>query len=211
MLNIEKVRWKKLFCDDAGFVDYDFWKGIADRGRHFLMRVGSNVTLLRKLGRMPIYLVTNVLDPEALTGDAACQFYQLSWGIELQFRTLKQTFGRSKLRIRTPDHALRELDWSLLRLWMIQLFAVKEQIAIGEPPTHSSAELAIRAMFHSWSQIPTRGTSLKTKMRHATTDHHERSKKSKQSRYRPDNKDKPHAGNPVIITATKQHKSQLKE
>ena len=67
-----------------------------------------------KLGRMPIYLVTNVFDPEALTGDAACQFYQLSWGIELQFRTLKQTFGRSKLRSRTPAHALRELDWSLL-------------------------------------------------------------------------------------------------
>ena len=80
----------------------------------------------------------------------------------MQFRAFKQTFGRSKLRSRTPDHALRELDWSLLGLWMIQLFAVKEQIAICEPPTHSSAALAIRAMFHSWSEIPPRGTSLKT-------------------------------------------------
>jgi len=94
---------------------------------------------------------------------------------------------------------------------MIQLFAVKEQIAIGDPPTHSSAALAILDVFHSWSQNPTRGTSLKTKLRRATTDDYERSKKSKQSRYRPDNKDKPHAGKPVFITATKQHKSQLKQ
>ena len=42
--------WKTLFCGDAGFVGYDFWKLIAARGHHFLMRVGSNVTLLRKLG-----------------------------------------------------------------------------------------------------------------------------------------------------------------
>ena len=29
---------------------YDFWKSIEDEGHHFLMRVGSNVTLLKKLG-----------------------------------------------------------------------------------------------------------------------------------------------------------------
>ena len=239
---------KTLFCGDAGFVGYDFWNLIAGHGHHFLMRVGSNVTLLKKLGyvreshgivycwpskaarknqpplvlrlislklgKTPIYLVTNILDPKELSNDAACQLYQLRWGIEVQFRTLKQTFGRGKLRSKTPDHALRELDWSLLGLWMIQLFAVKEQLAIGQPPTHSSAAQAIHAIrdvFHHWSEIPTKGSSLKSKLRHAVTDQYERSKKSKKARYRPDNKDKPHAGKPKLINATRQHKSLLKQ
>jgi DDE family transposase len=238
---------KTLFCGDAGFVGYDFWKAIADQGHHFLMRVGSNVTLLRKLGyvreshdivycwpskaarknqpplvlrllsmrfgRTPVHLVTNILDPRELPHAAACQLYQLRWGIELQFRTIKQTFGRSKLRSKTPERALCELDWSLLGLWMIQLFAVKEQLAIGQPPTHSSAALAIHAIrdvFHHWSEIPTTGTTLKSKLRHAMTDQYQRSKKSKQARYRPDNKDKPSAGKPILITANQKHKLQLK-
>ena len=248
VLKTDKFPEKTMFCGDAGFVGYDLWKQIADQGHHFLIRVGSNVTLLRKLGycreshaivycwpnkaarskqpplvlrliavkfgRTPVYLVTNVLDPQQLSGETARQLYQLRWGIELQFRTIKQTFGRSKLRSKTPERALRELDWSLLGLWMIQLFAVKEQLAVGQPPTRSSAAMAIHAIrevFHSWSEIPTRGTSLKSKLRHAITDQYERSRKSKQARYRPDNKDKPHAGKPRIITAKRMHKLLLKQ
>lgn len=248
LLKTQVFPWKTLFCGDAGFVGYVLWKLIADQGHHFVMRVGSNVTLLRKLGyvresqglvycwpskaarqkqpplalrlialsfgRTPVYLVTNILDPRELPNAAAAQLYQLRWGIELQFRTIKQTFGRSKLRSKTPDRALREWDWSLLGLWMIQLFAVKEQLAIGQPPTRSSAALAIHAIrdvFHHWSEIPTNGASLKSKLRHAVTDQYQRTKESKQARYRPDNKDKPSAGKPVIITAKRQHKRQLKQ
>jgi hypothetical protein len=248
LLKTGKFPEQTLFCGDAGFVGYEFWSLIAGQGHHFLMRVGSNVTLLRKLGyareshgivycwpskaarkkqpplvlrlialklgRTPIYLVTNVLDPRELPNAAASQLYQLRWGIELQFRTIKQTFGRSKLRSKTPERALRELDWSLLGLWMIQLFAVKEQLAIGQPPTRSSAALAIHAIrdvFHHWSEIPTRGTSLKSKLQHAVTDQYQRTKKSKMARYRPNNKDKPHAGKPILINATRQHKHQLKQ
>ncbi|MBN2216228.1 MAG: hypothetical protein JW719_02505 [Pirellulales bacterium] len=34
---------------DAGFVGYDLWKTVLDAGRHLLVRVGSNVKLLKKL------------------------------------------------------------------------------------------------------------------------------------------------------------------
>lgn len=30
-----------LFCGDAGFTGYDFWKSIMDQGHHFLIRVGT--------------------------------------------------------------------------------------------------------------------------------------------------------------------------
>lgn len=39
-----------LLTADAGFVGYDFWKTVLDAGHSLLVRVGSNVTLLKKLG-----------------------------------------------------------------------------------------------------------------------------------------------------------------
>jgi hypothetical protein len=39
-----------LLTADAGFVGYDFWKAVLDADRHLLVRVGSNVKLLKKLG-----------------------------------------------------------------------------------------------------------------------------------------------------------------
>jgi hypothetical protein len=248
LLTSRKFPEKTLFCGDAGFVGYDFWKSIVDCGHHLLMRVGRNVTLLRglryvkeshgivycwpdkaaqkkqpplvlrlislRLGNTPVYLVTSVLDSTELSVADACRLYQLRWGIELHFRTFKQTFGCATLRSRTPEHALRELDWSLLGLWMIQLFAVKEQIAIGAPPERSSASRAIqviREMFHHWSEIPARGDNLFSKLRQAVTDTYHRTKASKKARYRPDNKDKPAAGKPAIVTASRRHKLMLKQ
>jgi len=39
-----------LFCGDAGFVGYSFWSTIHDQGHRFLVRVGGNIRLLKKLG-----------------------------------------------------------------------------------------------------------------------------------------------------------------
>jgi hypothetical protein len=39
-----------LITADAGFVGYEYWQAILDSGRQFLIRVGSNVRLLKKLG-----------------------------------------------------------------------------------------------------------------------------------------------------------------
>jgi hypothetical protein len=39
-----------LFCGDAGFVGYEFWQSIRAHQHHFLVRVGSNVRLLKNLG-----------------------------------------------------------------------------------------------------------------------------------------------------------------
>lgn len=50
MLDKHKFPENTLFCADAGFVGYDFWRAIHDQGNHFLVRVGGNVRLLKKLG-----------------------------------------------------------------------------------------------------------------------------------------------------------------
>ncbi len=244
MLVDQKFPENTLFCADAGFTGYDFWKGIIDARHSFLIRVGANVNLLRKLGYVreragivyfwpdhatksqqpplvlrllrlkvgtcTMHLVTNVLDDKRLTLQDAIRLYQLRWGVELQFRTMKQTFGRRKLRSKTPDRALVELDWSLLGLWMIQLFAVKEQIEIGEVPEHCSVSLAIQVIRTTFQRLSERpDQDFWEQLQSATKDQYKR-KASKKARYRPHNKDKPKAGEPKVRLATREHKALLK-
>lgn len=245
MLSAQKFPENTLFCGDAGFTGYDLWKAILDAGHAFLVRVGSNVKLLRKLGyvrerrgsvyfwpdraarqhqpplvlrllhlqvgRRKMWLLTSILDDDQLSDEEAVRLYRLRWGVELQFRTVKQTFGRGKLRSHSPERAYVELDWSLLGLWLIQLFAVKEQVAIGTVPEQCSVSLAIqviRMMLQRWSEEA--DESFAAKLRSARKDSYQR-KTSKKARYRPDNKDKPAAGTPRVRTATRQHKAWLQE
>lgn len=155
--------------------------------------------------RSKVYLVTSVLDKAALTLPQAMRMYKQRWGIELQFRTLKQTFGRGKLRSRTADHALVELDWSLAGLWMIQLFAVKEQIKIAIPPERSSAATALATVHDAMrsSRVAVSGPqALARRFADAVKDEYQR-RSSKRARYQRNSKDKPSTTKPRIVTATK--------
>jgi hypothetical protein len=166
--------------------------------------------LALQVGRCKMWLLTNVLDEKDLSNGDAVRLYQLRWGVELQFRAIKQTFGRRKLRSCTPERAVVELDWSLLGLWMVQLFAVKEQVEIGKVPEHCSVGLAIRvvrSMIQRRSDHPE--SSFAEEMQSATKDSYKR-KAKKMARYRPDYKDKPAAGQPRVLKATQKQKDLLK-
>src|SRR5439155_19502391 len=94
------------------------------------------------------------------------------WTIELQFRAFKQTFGRGTLRSRSAGCAAVELEWSLVGLWMIQLFAVKEQIELEIAPGRSSVALAlgvIRDLMRDRTE-PASGRALRERLRRAV--HH---------------------------------------
>lgn len=154
--------------------------------------------------RGKVYLVTNVLSARELSPRQAAQLYRLRWGVELQFRTFKQTFRRSKLRSRTPDNAVVELHWSLVGLSLVQLFAVKEQMRIDSPPAQSSVALALSVIqdaMRNWSREVNDPKTLVRRLRAATKDGYRRTR-SKNSRYRPDSKDKPCATRPIVLPAT---------
>jgi hypothetical protein len=248
ILEEEEFPENTLFCCDAGFVGYDLWKTMIDRGHHFLIRVGGNVDLLQELGyysgetdgivylwpkqmamakqpplvlrlikiqigKAEIVLVTNVLSNSRMTAKQAKILYKMRWGVEVQFRTLKQTFERRMLRSRTPNRALVELDWSLLGLWLIQLFAIKEQIDLGHLPERCSVGLAInviRDTFQRSFERPDRGEDLYSRLGDAVKDRYIR-KKSKQGRYQPDKGRRPSCGKPIIIQATEEHKKWLQK
>jgi hypothetical protein len=151
-----------------------------------------------------VYLVTNVLCTKRLSEEQAARLYRLRWGVELQFRAYKQTFACGKLRSRTPQRALVELDWSLLGLWMIQLFAVKEQLAVASPPERSSVALAVSVIqdaMQAWPDDICNPRALRSRLSAATKDPYHRTS-SKRGRYRPRYKDAPSAGKPKILLAT---------
>ena len=47
---IESLPQRALIAADAGFVGYEYWKEVINSGRYLLVRVGSNVRLLKNLG-----------------------------------------------------------------------------------------------------------------------------------------------------------------
>jgi hypothetical protein len=248
MLNEQEFPENTLFCGDAGFTCYELWKAAIDRGHQILIRVGANVTLLRKLGyyareregivycwpsaqerrnQPPLTLrlirfrlgrgeacvVTSVLENRRLSDKQALKLYRLRWGVELQFRALKQTFGRRKLRSKRPDRALVELDWALVGLAIIQLFALKEQLQLDEPPERSSISLAVRIVRETidrWQETPAADETFAARLQMAVADGYQRTS-SKKARYRHDFKDKPSAKQPKLRAATRQHKQWLKQ
>ena len=151
-----------------------------------------------------MYLVTSVLSRRELSDSMFKRLYPLRWGVELQFRALKQTFGLGTLRSRNSDHALAELDWSIVALTMVQLLAIKEQSKFDVPPDHSSVGEALRAIrqaMRHWYEGSLKNDSLTDHLADAVKDEYER-QTQKTARYRAGYKDKPSAGKPKIRKAT---------
>ena len=248
MLQTETFPNNTLFCGDAGFVGYPLWACLLERGHHFLVRVGANVSLLTehanftlekkgkerfvwcwpkaafqaqqpplrlrllrvRVGQTRVWMLTSVLDREKLSAKASVRFYKMRWGIEVQFRGLKQTLGRAKLRSRKDERLLAELHWSIMALAVAELLALKEQHEPRssksqnpdpppDPVKRSLAETmrALRRCLRQLEEAPKPGKDLTSQLRAALTDSYQR-KSSKRARYRPPNPDKKPLGDPKL-------------
>jgi hypothetical protein len=238
-----------LIVADAGFVGYDFWSAMLEEKVDFLVRVGGNVTLLRKLGYSvkeredtvylwpkgkqqtgepplelrlirihdgvsPLFLITNILDSKKLSDQAAVEIYRRRWGIEVFFRTLKQTFDRRKLRSKSEANVLLELEWSLITLWGMSLIGeecVQESgldISCTSPVKVLKAfAIAIREYrvpLEDWEE------GLFEQLRIALRDDYVRTS-SKTSREYPRKTKKKKLHEPVLITASMETKIQAKQ
>jgi hypothetical protein len=166
------------------------------------------IELQNERGR--IYLITDVLSESALRLSTIRKLYPLRWGIEIQLRSVKQTFGRGKLRSRNAAFAVAELEWSLLSLTMLQLLAIREQTKINSPPERSSVAQALTAIRFAIEQRQTGSvcrSTLSTQLREAIKDDYHR-RSSKKGRYYPDAKDKPSKSPPRIVPASRRQKQK---
>ena len=227
-----------MLVADAGFTGYELLSSILDSGRQFIVRVGSNVRLLKKLGyafkeregtvylwpedkrkkcpplvlrlvtlhdgRKPMYLLTSVLAPAKLSDAAVGRIYRLRWGIEVHYRSLKQTMGKRKMHSDCPRHARVELDWTVVGHWIMQLMAVSELIAAGKDPRSCSVAESLRVlrkMMKEPDQRCGRG-ALGRRLRAAVKDTYVRTS-SKKARHWPRKKTEKPPGRPKMRMATK--------
>ncbi len=159
-------------------------------------------------GRGEVYLVTNELDNRQLSDSQASEIYRRRWGIEVQFRSLKQTYNRSKLLGGTPEVVEQELTWALTGLWMMQLLALREQVDRIDPNSKASVAQILRivaAFLRRPDEQPAHGESFKSRLSQALTDTYDRTSKKKSRNY-PRRKEEPRMGPPKIERATAEQK-----
>jgi hypothetical protein len=199
----EENEWR-LEASGDGEYSVLCWPKEAIRGKKRPLRL----RLLRvEAGNSRVWLLTNVLDQQRLTAQMASRIYRMRWGVELEFRGLKQTLQRARLRCRNDRRLLVELDWSILAMAVVELLALKEQQQqraeqgqeAADPAKRSLAGAlrAIRKCLRHLDDVPEPGQDLQSRLRAAVTDSYTR-KTSKKARYRPPNPDKKPLGDPEV-------------
>ena len=190
-----------------------------------MIRVGEPPLHLRLvlvgIGKTKVWILTSVLDATRLSNQQIVKFYKMRWGIEVEFRGLKQTLSSGKLCCRNDQRLLAELHWSLLAMTVAELLALKEQLSVRRwknprneyVPAKLSLAQTIRALRQSLTnlhEIPPLNQDLRSRLRAAVTDDYERSA-CKCARYRPPNRDKKPLGNPNLRSLTVDERIKLKD
>ena len=253
MLKQEKFPKNTLFCGDAGFVGYPLWSAITGvYYRHFLIRVGANVKLLRewadikkcgrgqvlcwpkgrmdsgdqplrlrlvqvKVGKTKMCMLTSVLDAKKLSKKQIVRCYEMRWGIEVEFRGLKQTIDKHKLRCRNSDRLLVELDWSIRAMAVAELIALREQIGADDednydPQDRSLANTmrALRKCMRQLHKYASEEEGLLYQLSQALVQRYN-NRTDKRARYRPQNPDKKPLGEPQIRPMTAEEREKLRK
>lgn len=96
--------------------------------------------------KQKIYLLTNVFDPKKLSDEEAGVLYEMRWGIEVFYRSYKQTLCRHRLLSRTPATCLAECSWTMLGLWLLGLLTVTRIVTKKLDPLSWSVALARNAV-----------------------------------------------------------------
>lgn len=98
--------------------------------------------IVLRSGDQQMHLLTNVLDKKALPKQAAAVLYEMRWGVEVFYRSLKQTLQRRRMLSHSPQAAQCELTWAVFGLWLMALASVAGRLARGVDPLCWSAALA---------------------------------------------------------------------
>jgi hypothetical protein len=150
-----------------------------------------------------MHLLTSVLDPSRLSDDEAGEFYAMRWGVELYYRSLKQTMQRRKLKGESPKVAELELRWTIIGLWLLCLIGVGALNGCGKDPRRLSIARMLRIVRAAMTNPSRRHgrNGLERAAANACTDSYKRTS-GKNSRRWARKKRKPPLGEPKARTAT---------
>jgi hypothetical protein len=152
---LTKLGW---YCEEHEGIVY-LWPDKAQKKRQapLVLRL---ITLVDGRNRR-VHLLTSILDPRALGDRAAGELYRRRWGVELIYRSLKQTMGKRKLRCDAPANAAVELDWAVIGLWLLGLMSVGRIIEAGhdgdddhDDPSNWSVAASLRIVQRAMAAAP---------------------------------------------------------
>jgi hypothetical protein len=128
-----------------------------------------------------ILLVTSLRDEQTLSNSQLAELYRQRWGVEVFHRSLKQTFGRGKLRSTSPDHAVSELSWSLVALAGVQLVAAQTLRDARRYRQRSGTAQALREVRRTFWPDGVTGVlpPLRVRLLAAVHDHYHRRRKTR--------------------------------
>jgi len=159
-----------------------------------------------------VCLLTDILDTQRLPDKQAQRLYALRWGVEVFYRSSKQTLQRRRLLSRTPQTCLAEAAWGLVGIWLLGLMTVRQQMHRGLEPRNwsvANARDAVRyAMRHS-GRLGTRPASFLATLVAATKDNYVRQCPKRARNYPRKKREKP-PGPPNIKPATAQEQKRAK-
>jgi hypothetical protein len=165
-----------------------------------------------------MWMLTSVLDEKKLSIQMIIKYYKLRWGIEVEYRGLKQTIDKRNLRCRNCDRVYVELNWSIRAMAFAELIALREQIPNpretkkhGYDTKDRSLATTMRALRHcmrNLKEYPDLNNDLLYRLSRALVQKYNNT--DKKSRYRPKNPDKKPLGDPKIRKLNEDERHKLK-
>lgn len=175
-----------------------------------------------KVGTADVWLLTSVLSEQKLSKAQMIALYKMRWGIEIEFRGLKQTLDCAKMCCLNPSRSLVELNWSIAAMAVSELLAMREQLrvqsqkrgkskSIWTPHRRSLAQTmrAIRNAINKPDIRPKFGHDLTTKLEQAVTDKYKR-RVSKKARHQPRPNKKP-LKPPIVVVLNSKERSKIEK
>lgn len=174
-----------------------------------------------KIGKTKMWMLTSVLDAKKLRKEHIIRYYKMRWGIEVEFRGLKQTIDKHKLRCRNSDRVLVELDWSIRAMAVAELIALREQISkkpsTDEELAYDTKDLslantirALRKCMRNLHKYTGPNDGLLYELSRAMVQKYE-NRTDKKARYRPKNPDKKPLGEPTVRKMTAEEREKLRK
>ena len=174
-----------------------------------------------KIGTTTMWMLTSVLDRKKLPKKKIVKYYKMRWGVEIEYRGLKQTIDKRNLRCRNSDRVYVELDWSIRAMAFAELIALREQVCNGhESRTHpeqgydpkdrslANTMRALRKCMRTLNTYADPSNDLLSQLSSALVQKYN-NRTDKRARYRPRNPDKKPLGEPTIRKLNRKERDKL--
>jgi hypothetical protein len=176
-----------------------------------------------KIGKTTMWMLTSVLNQKKLSGKKIIKYYKMRWGVEVEFRGLKQTIDKRNLRCRNSERAYTELDWSIRAMAFAELLALREQIpGDRKEQTQSEREYdtkrrslantmrALRKCMRNLDKYADPTSDLLTQLSEALVQKYN-NRTDKRARFRRKNPDKKPLGEPTVRKLTRDERERLRQ